>query len=284
MQTLTPAPLLPPPAWAARRPAKRRTLRWLWRGFKAALLLALCVGGGLAWRSGRFDALAAWAENDGVALLARCGFKVDEVDVVGRAHVDKDTLLATGGLEFGAPIFGFSPQSVRQRIESLPWVETAAVERRLPGTVAITIIERKPIALWQHNERISMIDAAGINLGPASLDAAPDLPLVVGGDAATHAAELLDLLSAHPEIAKRVQASSWIGSRRWDLKMDNGVAVLLPETGLGTALQQLDDAEISSRLLERDIVAVDLRLPGKLVVRLAHEPVAPKPARPQQKI
>lgn len=284
MQALTPAPLTPPPAWATRRPAKRRTWRWLRRGLKAGVLLALLIAGALGWRSGKIEALAARAEARGVALLAKCGFRVEEVDVVGRAHVEPKVLLETAGLARGDPIFGFSPESVRRRIEILPWVATAAVERRLPGTVAITIIERKPIALWQHNERISMIDAAGINLGPASLDAAPDLPLVVGGDAATHAAELLDLLAQHSGIAKRVQASSWIGSRRWDLKMDNGVEVLLPETGLAGALQQLDDAEASSRVLERDVVAVDLRLPGKMVVRLAHEPVAPKPAKTQQKI
>jgi cell division protein FtsQ len=284
MQALIPAPLTPPPAWAARRPAKRRTFRWIWRGFKASVLLALIVAGGLSWRSGKLEALIERGEERGVALAARCGFRVEEVDVVGRAHVEPKVLLDTAGLARGDPIFGFSPEAVRRRIESLPWVETAAVERRLPGTVAITIIERKPIALWQHNERISMIDAAGINLGPTTIDTAPDLPLVVGGDAATHAAELLDLLAGHPGISKRVLASSWIGSRRWDLKMDNGVEVLLPETGLADALQQLDDAETSSRVLERDVVAVDLRLPGKMVVRLAHEPAAPKPAKPQQKI
>jgi cell division protein FtsQ len=173
---------------------------------------------------------------------------------------------------------------VRQRIESLPWVASAAVERRLPNYVAITLVERTPIALWQHNERISLIAADGANLGPAAVESRPDLPLVVGGDAPAHAADLLGMLAEHPDLAKRISSSSWIGSRRWDLKMDNGVEVRLPESDVANALQQLADAESETRLLERDVTAVDLRLPGKMIVRLGHQPVAAKPAKPQQGI
>jgi cell division protein FtsQ len=177
----------------------------------------------------------------------------------------------------------FSPRDARERIESLPWVASAAVERRLPDTVTITIVERMPIALWQHNERISLIDAQGANLGAVAIETAPDLPLVVGGDAPQHAAELLAMLAEHPAIARRVQASNWIGSRRWDLKLDNGVEVRLPETGAAEALAQLADAEASSRLLERDVSQIDLRLAGKMIVRLTHETPALK-TKPQQRI
>jgi cell division protein FtsQ len=270
-----------------RRQPRRRSgaiRAWIWRLTKLAVVLAVAVGLGLAWRSGQLGIAAGRATSDGVRLLARCGFKIGEVYVAGRVHTDTKTLLATADLSLGAPIFGFDPETVRRRIEGLAWVESAAVERRLPATVAITIIERKPIALWQHNEHISMIDATGSNLGPSSLDAAPGLPLVVGGDAAEHAAELIELLAVYPEIAKRVQASSWIGSRRWNLELDNGVEVLLPEDGVAEALRQLADAEASSRLFERDVAAVDLRLPGRMTIRLAHQPVAPKPPKPQQKI
>lgn len=276
-----------PPVGPVRRPAKRKpgtVARWLMRGVRVTLVLGACIAMGTGWRTGRLERFVASGTTEGINLLARCGFRVEEVDVAGRVHTDAKALLDVAGLSRGAPIFGVSPETIRQRIETLPWVQNAAVERRLPHTVAITILERQPIALWQHNERISMIDAAGANLGPASLEAAPELPMVVGGDAPAHAAELLAMLSVHPEIAKRVQASSWIGSRRWDLKLDNGVEVKLPEDGVADALRELAEAEASSRLLERDIVAIDLRLPGKMVVRLAHEPAAPKPTKPQQGI
>jgi cell division protein FtsQ len=202
--------------------------------------------------------------------------------VTGRIHTDPHALLAAAGLGRGDPILAFDPEDARQRIESLPWVASAAVERRLPGMIAITIVERTPIALWQHNEKITLIDADGANLGPVAIESAPpELPLVVGGDAAEHARDLLAMLNDHPEIARRVQASSWIGSRRWDLKLDNGVEIRLPEDGAGEALNELAEAEASTRLLERDIAAVDLRVAGKMVVRLTHEPPAAAPAKPK---
>jgi cell division protein FtsQ len=277
-------PLTMPSGRTVRRPPKRRVTtiaRWFKRGLKLTILLAIAGGIGWAWRSGELAGAADRIETKAVALSVTAGFRVEEVEVAGRSQTDPKALLAAAGLKRGDPILAFSPQAARQKIESLPWVASAAVERRLPDTVTITIVERRPIALWQHNERISLIDAQGANLGPAAIESAPDLPLVVGGDAPAHAAELLALLSEHPMIAKRVQASNWIGSRRWDLKLDNGVEVRLPETGVSEALAQLADAEATSRVLERDVALIDLRLAGKMIVRLAHETPPPKTKQQQ---
>ncbi|HTJ65598.1 MAG TPA: FtsQ-type POTRA domain-containing protein [Alphaproteobacteria bacterium] len=272
------------------RPVRRQPkklpgmLRWVKRGLKVGVVLAVAGAGVMAWRSGRLQVALDQADETVIAVSAKTGFRVENVEVVGRSQTEPKALLAAAGLNRGDPILAFSPTEARRRIENLPWVESAAVERRLPDTVAITIVERKPIALWQHSEKISLIDAAGAVLGTVSIENAPNLPLIVGGDAPAHASELLQLLAAYPEIGKRVQASSWIGSRRWDLKLDNGVDVRLPETGVAEAMKQLAEAEASSRLLERDVVAVDLRLGGKMIVRLAHELPPPAKPKPQQGI
>jgi cell division protein FtsQ len=279
-------PSLNPPSRNVRRQPKRRLglLRWAKRGAKVAVLLGVVSAGIIGWRSGRLQATMDRVTATSIALAAKSGFRVENVEVVGRSQTEPKALLAAAGLRRGDPILAFSPAEARQRIESLPWVQSAAVERRLPDTVAITIVERKPIALWQHNEKISLIDAAGTVLSTVAIETAPDLPLIVGGDAPAHVSELLSLLSAYPEIGKRVQASSWIGSRRWDLKLDNGVDIRLPETGVADALKQLAEAEASSRLLERDVAAVDLRLSGKMIVRLAHDLPPPAKTKPQQGI
>jgi len=279
-------PALNPSLRQVRRQPKKLPgmLRWARRGLKIGIVLAVAGAGLMAWRSGRLQTAIDGADEAVIALSAKSGFRVQNVEVVGRSQTEPKALLAAAGLSRGDPILAFSPTEARRRIENLPWVESAAVERRLPDTVAITIVERKPIALWQHNEKISLIDAAGTVLGNVSIETAPNLPLIVGGDAPAHAGELLQLLAAYPEIGKRVQASSWIGSRRWDLKLDNGVDVRLPETGVAEAMRQLAEAEASSRLLERDVVAVDLRLGGKMIVRLAHELPPPAKPKPQQGI
>ena len=256
-----------------------------WVGARLAALAGVGAAGFLGWQSGRLEAAAGWTEDRLVDLTAAAGFRVEDVEVGGRVETDSKALLEALDLKRGDPLLAFNPQAARERVEALPWVASAAVQRMLPDTVRVVIVERRPIALWQHNERLSLIDAEGANLGPVVIEKAPDLPLVVGGDAPAHAAELLDLLRQHPDLAKRVQASSWIGSRRWDLKLDNGVEVKLPESDVADALKQLADAEASSKLFERDVSQIDLRLPGKMVVRLAHAPAPdPKAKKTQQGI
>jgi cell division protein FtsQ len=280
-----PALNAPPPRAVRRHPGRHAgAIKWAVRTAKVALLLAAAGILAMGWRSGRLAIVANDVSEHFLMLSAAGGFRIENVEVVGRDQTDPKALLAAAGLKRGDPILAFNPQVARQRIEGLSWVATAAVERRLPDTVAITIVERKPIALWQHNDKFALIDADGDNLGPVANESASTLPLIVGGDAPSHASTLLSMLAAHPDLAKRVQASSWIGSRRWDLKMDNGVLVKLPEDGVAEALQQLADAEASSRILERDVAIVDLRLGGKMIVRLAHDLPPPAKTKPQQGI
>jgi len=276
-----PALNAPPPRAVRRQPNRHAgAVKWAKRGVKLALVAAVAWGAFMGWRSGRLAMVAEDVSGRFIALSVAGGFRIENVEVVGREQTDPKALLAAAGLRRGDPILAVSPDVVRRRIEAMSWVASAAVERRLPDTIAITIVERKPIALWQHNDKFALIDAKGDNLGPVPDASASTLPLIVGGDAATHASALLSTLATHPDLAKRVQASSWIGSRRWDLRMDNGIEVKLPEDGMAEALQQLADAEASSRILERDVAVIDLRLAGKMIVRLAHELPAP-PAKPK---
>jgi cell division protein FtsQ len=280
-----PALNAPAPRTVRRQPSRHTSwVKWAKRGVKLVLLLATAGILAMGWRSGRLALIADDVSVRFVTLSAAGGFRIENVEVVGREQTDPKALLAAAGLKRGDPILAFSPEAARQRIEALSWVASAAVERRLPDTVAITIVERKPIALWQHNDKFALIDAKGDNLGPVADESASALPLIVGGDAPSHASALLLMLATHPDLAKRVQASNWIGSRRWDLKMDNGVEVKLPEDGVAEALQQLADAEASSRILERDVAIIDLRLAGKMIVRLAHDLPPPAKTKPQQGI
>jgi cell division protein FtsQ len=251
---------------------------------KAAIVLSVVAAAVMAWRSGRLQTVYDQVAAKSLALSLQAGFRVEQVNLVGRDQTDAKAVLAAAGLKAGDSILAFDPEAARQRIESLPWISSAAVQRHLPDTITITIAERKPIALWQHNGKITLIDSNGNNLGTVAIESAPALPLIVGGDAPAHVSELLAALNDHPELAKRVQASSWIGSRRWNLKLDNGVEVRLPETGMPDALQQLADAEASSRVLERDVAAIDLRLAGKMIVQLAHDLPPPAKTKPQQGI
>jgi cell division protein FtsQ len=94
-----------------------------------------------------------------------------------------------------------------------------------------------------------------------------NLIVLVGDDAPIHAAKLLDMLAREPDLAKRVRAAVRVGARRWNLRIDNAIDVRLPEDGADVAWSKLGELERKNRILSRDIEAVDLRLPDRLIVQ-----------------
>jgi len=212
---------------------------------------------------------------------ARLGLVVTDIKVEGRETTDRETILAALGAGPGTPILAMSPTRAKEKLETLPWIRSAVVERRLPDTLYVRLVERKPLALWQHGGKLELIDHEGAVIPVARLDRFAKLPLVVGEGAPTHAAELLDMLATEPDLAARVSAAIRVGNRRWNLRIDNAIDVLLPTDAPAAAWAQLARLERSSAILKRDVQTVDVRLPDRLVVRV--NPEAPKEAPPSKK-
>jgi cell division protein FtsQ len=205
---------------------------------------------------------------------ARLGLVVSDIKVEGRETTDRETILTALGAGPGTPILAVNPQRAKEQLESLPWVRSAVVERRLPDTLCVRLVERKPLALWQHGGKLELIDHEGGIIPVSRLDRFAKLPLVVGEGAAVHAAELLDMLATEPDLASRVTAAVRVGDRRWNLRIDNAIDVLLPADGPAAAWAQLARLERSNAILKRDVQTVDVRLPDRLVLRA--NPEAPK--------
>jgi cell division protein FtsQ len=205
---------------------------------------------------------------------ARLGLVVADIKVEGRETTDRETILAALGAGPGSPILAMSPKRAKERLETLPWVRSAVVERRLPDTLYVRLVERKPLALWQHGGKLELIDREGAVIPVTQLDRFVKLPMVVGESAARHAAELVDMLATEPDLASRVSAAIRVGDRRWNLRIDNAIDVLLPADAAASAWTQLARLERSSAILKRDVQVVDVRLPDRLVLRV--NPEAPK--------
>ncbi|MBM3519095.1 MAG: cell division protein FtsQ/DivIB, partial [Alphaproteobacteria bacterium] len=143
-----------------------------------------------------------------------------------------------------------------------------SVTRRLPQVIVVRITERRPVALWQHQGKLALIDRAGTPIVPAELVRFAHLPIIVGATAARHAGVVLDMLGTEPALYARVVAAVRVADRRWDVRLDNGVVVRLPADRLLTAWRYLAEIERDDHILQRDIAVVDLRLPDRLTVRL----------------
>jgi cell division protein FtsQ len=176
-------------------------------------------------------------------------------------------LRAALGVSIGDPILGFSVEMARQRMETLSWVEHATVERRLPNTVVVFLQERRPFAIWQNQAKFVLIDRSGQVVANQNVAEFRQLPLVVGPGAPAAAAPLIDALTNRPDLQKRIVAAVRVGERRWNLRLNNGADVMLPEGHEVQALDRLMQLQQQHALLDRPLAAIDMRLGDRLVLR-----------------
>jgi cell division protein FtsQ len=202
------------------------------------------------------------------------GLRVQEVLVEGRIRSGSETIMESLQTRRGEAILGLDVEAARQRLEALPWILSAVVERRLPDTVYVRLTERSPFALWQNGGRFHLVDSKGVTIladwglmDPSGEFAS--LPVIVGEGAPQRAEEILLLLEGEPQIKPLVAAVVRVGDRRWNLRLTNGIDVRLPEENPAVALGVLADLHRQQKLLDRDIVAIDLRQADRMIVQLS---------------
>jgi cell division protein FtsQ len=225
-----------------------------------------------------------------ISSTARMGLQLGTVNVSGRVFTTPRDIFNALEVPVGAPLLTLDPEQARQRLEALPWVKHAVVERVLPYGVRIDLIERTPIALWQtRGGDFHLVDADGVviddHVGQFST-----LPVVVGAGAPEAASDLLAMLNAQPELAPRITAAVRFGQRRWDLWFDGygvqddsnsetpvptGIQVRLPEQGAELALARLAQLDREQGILQRDVAVIDLRQQDRLVIRRTFAPDTP---------
>ncbi len=274
-------PAKAPPPLQARRPSRwalmwRRRRRRVWPAASGVAALALLVAGvGFVRSVQPGHTVVSLQERLGLGA----GLTVQDIRVEGREKTPEAFLRAALGVSKGDKLLGFSLDAARARIEKLTWVQHATVQRQLPGTIVVTLTERRPVAVWQMDGKFSLIDRAGnvvVEQNPVkNNDAFRTLPLVVGAGAPASAATLLDELAQVPALRAHVAASVRVGERRWNLHLVNGADVLLPEFGEAAALGKLMELQSAQSLLDRPVQVVDMRLPDRLVVRPLADPRPP---------
>lgn len=270
-----------------RRPRRRRAWpKWI-RPATLGLTVSLALGAGgygvyQVWKAGTVGSAVERIGQGMLAMTADVGLSVQEVLVTGRNETAAPDMLAAIDVQRGTPILAVDPEAVRQRLKKLAWVRDARVERRLPGVISIAIEERVPMALWQRGGKLVLVDREGAVVLRSGLDRFRHLVTLVGDDAPKGAPELLALLATEPQLERRVTAAIRVGERRWNLQMDNGIDVRLPETDIAAAWTQLAQLERDQKVLGRDVVTIDLRLPDRFVIRVSPDQVRRAKGTPKQ--
>ncbi|WP_050628359.1 cell division protein FtsQ/DivIB [Bradyrhizobium viridifuturi] len=205
------------------------------------------------------------------ALANSAGFRITTVGINGRKQLSQDEVLAIGGVNGRSSLLFLDADTVRAKLKANPWIADATILKLYPGRLQIDIVERTAFALWQQNGRLSVIASDGAVLEPYVTRRFLNLPLVVGKGADTRAQDFLALLDRYPQVRSVTKAAIFVGERRWNLRLKDGLDVRLPENDVGNALAALSKLDKDEKLFSRDIVAVDMRLPDRLIVQLSEE-------------
>jgi len=206
--------------------------------------------------------------------VGRAGFTVKRVDVKGIQRMDSKPVYAIALDQRSMAMPLVDVHAIRSQLLQYGWVKDARVSRRLPDTLVIDIVEREPAALWQDKQRLALIDSEGVVLDRVPVDKMPDLPLLIGTGANARARELDRMMTGVPTLKPQLASATWVGRRRWDLNFQSGETVALPEgeAAARQALAKFAKMDRSAGLLGRGLVRFDLRVPGKMTVRLPRAP------------
>ena len=234
----------------------------------SVLLLAVAVGYG-AVIGGHVTGIVDWLKDARDQAANTVGFRIAAISLTGPKEVSREEILTTAGVTGHASLLFLDADAARERLMANPWIADAAVFKLYPDRLQITITEREAFALWQQDGRVSVIATDGTVLEPFVEDRYRGLPLVVGKGAERQARDFLIIVGRYPDIRSALRASVLVAERRWNLRLKNGIDVRLPENNVEEALDRLVALDRDKKLLSRDIVAVDLRLPDRVTVRLS---------------
>lgn len=240
--------------------------------FVAALFLSIGAYG--AVKGGHYDAFIA-AEGDPADILAKAfGFDIKAVTITGQSELDEADVLAAAGISPRNSLPFLDVAKVRERLQKLPLVKDASITKLYPDRLMIEVEERQPAALWQDDGQVNIVAADGMRLDAMRDQRSMHLPFVVGPGANARLGEYLALLDAAGDLRDRIRAGVLVAGRRWDLKTTDGIDILLPEIDPEAAVASLVKLQRESRVLDKDILSIDLRQPGRMVARLTEEAAA----------
>ncbi len=254
-------------------------------GLGSVLAIGLLAGAGVlgAVANGQY---AAFVDDYGAPsdIVARAlGFGIDSVTIAGQHEVTEKQILAIAGVDSKQSLLFLDAGALRDRLLALPLIKNASVRKFFPGRLVIDVTERKPYGLWQKDGAVSIVAADGAPIDKLNNPKFESLPFVVGDGANERIGEYVALLDGAGDLRGKIRAGVLVSRRRWNLKMTSGVDVLLPEANPQQAVAILARLEAESGLIEKAVVALDLRVPGKLYVRLTEEAAAARAAQSHAK-
>jgi len=211
-------------------------------------------------------------------LVSSFGLAVAKIEIAGIDQTSEIDVLSVMGLDGDSALPMLDVTTAQKNILALPWVKSVVLRKNYPDHLHVAIEEHHALALWQHQGQLDIIDEQGGVVIPFTLGQGRplgrNLPLLVGRGANENGAQILDVVENFPDFKARIRAYRRVGDRRWDIVLDNGIEVKLPERNVLKRLGQLLAIDERDGLLSRDVMSIDLRLEDRMSVALSDAALA----------
>lgn len=260
---------------------KYRIERWMLtpviRGFvRYGLPMCLTVGLGALWFSADDNkaAFGMMISDVRAAIESRPEFEVSLMAIDGAGDAVAQDIRDVLSIDFPISSFDLELDAMKDAVVALDAVKKANLRIRQGGILQVEVVERLPSVLWRNASGLELLDNRGVRVGPAaSRMAHASLPVLAGEGAEDAVPEALELFAVVGPLVGRLRGLERMGSRRWDVVLDRGQRIMLPEIGAVTALERAIAMDQAVDMLSRDLVAVDLRLPQRPTVRVTQHAV-----------
>lgn len=234
-----------------------------------SLLVVGALGAFLA-SAERRAAIADFADTVRAEIEARPEFTVKLMAIDGASEPVSVLVREALPVDFPISSFDLDLEAMKATVADLPPVKSAHLRIRQGGVLQIEIEERAPVALMRSPDGLALVDAEGVVIGLTEGRAAwPELPVVAGEGAHRAIAEGLLLHQAAHPVHERLRGLVRVGERRWDVILDRGQRIMLPQDGAVDALRRVLAMDRAVELLARDVTVVDLRIPRRPVLRMS---------------
>lgn len=265
---------------------KRQQFRHrLWLSSVVLISVSLVGGGFWVWKTSAVSRALQATSDKIYSSTVQAGYAVENIYLEGRNRTPIDEINQALDIDKNAPILELKLEEIRARLEKIESIKYAAIERALPDTLYVRVVEREPVALWQYQGKIALVDDNGAVMNGLDITPYKTLPLIVGEGAPKNVVGFLKILASQPELAKRFVAAIWVGERRWNIRLkpkeaipdgEGNIEVQLPEKNPLAAWKQLAELQKKQQLLDRDVKVIDLRIDGKLFIKLPEGEITTK--------
>ena len=202
-------------------------------------------------------------------------FAVKTIELAGIVHTPREAVDGVTRRYVGLNLFQLDIARVRHDLGDVAWIKRIDVEKKLPDTLRIQIVERKPVALMRVGQRLQYVDEDGVALAevsPAVGDA--DLPLIVdagttGGSELQRCVVLIrDLRLRDPLVYSRLSEVRPIAPKGFALfDRELGAFVYANAGDVSAKWRSLYAIVAAERLGPGAIEYADLRFADRIVVK-----------------